>query len=404
MILLQSNGRAKTFRGQNYAGCGDFQQTSFGKDFRPTNVQTVNGALQEGWRMVTPYWDTSTQVKVCAFDAQETLVSDDGVACNTPAGRSKPECGCGPNLQFCYGPGSVTINPIRGAMREQLARLVDEVTTQGKPYTDLITTTRASENGVLSFWRRNLAPNVSLNTTYNAPAPEEELTNKGWSDETWTSVDRKGLHAGVLTLPAFLLRFQTDRGRANRFRIDFMCEHFVPPEQPETSNCDPSDPDLTKRCVCSYCHSKLEPMAAHFGLFSEAGTTMMTDPETFPPFNESCKNKTNGFCGRFYVPKGPRAGFLQALEFADAHPEIEANVNAGPRELAQQIIDNGVFAQCTVKRVFSHFVKREIRAQGATTDELALFDQLVKSFAESGYSFPMLVHEIVNLPQYRRAR
>lgn len=404
VILLTSGGRAKTYRGTITSGCGDFEHTSFGANFRPTNVQTVNGALQEGWRMVTPYWDTTTSVKVCAFDAQETLVSDDGVPCNTPAGRAKVECGCGPNLRFCYGPSNATVTPVRNALREQLARAVDEVTTGGKPYTDLVLSTNAAENGKLAFWRQHLAPNVSLNTTYNEPAPEEQISQKGWADDTWTTVDRKGLHAGVLTLPAYLLRFQTDRGRANRFRIDFMCEHFVPPEQPSTENCDPADPDLTKRCVCSYCHGKLEPMAAYFGLFAEAGTTMMTDDSVFPLFNESCKNKTSGFCGRFYVPKGPRAGWLQALEFADAHPEYEANATGGPRALAQSTIDSGIFAECAVKRTFSHFVKRDIRAQGATTDELELLSSLTQSFVDSSYSFPMLVHAIVSLPQYRRAR
>jgi hypothetical protein len=404
VILLTSGGRAKTYRGSITAGCGDFQHTSFGKAFRPTNVQSVNGFLQEGWRLVTPYWDTSTQLQVCAFDAQETLVSDDGVACNTPAGRAKPECGCGPNLRFCYGPGNVTLGAVRSALREQLARAVDEVTTGGKPYTDLLLSSEAPENGVLSFWRRNLAPNVSFNATYNDRAPEEPVTNRSWSDSSWTALDRKGLHAGVLTLPAYLLRFQTDRGRANRFRIDFSCEHFVPPEQPSNQGCDPADPDLTKRCVCSYCHAKLEPMAAHFGLFAEAGSTMMTDPKVFPPFNEACKNKTSGFCGRFYVAKGPRAGWLQSLEFADVHPELETNAKAGPRALAEQLIASGAFARCTVKRTFSYLVKRELRAQGATTDELALLEELSQSFVGSGYSFPLLVHQIVSLPQYRRAR
>jgi hypothetical protein len=296
------------------------------------------------------------------------------------------------------------VNAIRDSMREQLALMVDAVTTAGKPYTDLLTSTQAPENGKLAFWRKNLAPNVSINTTYNAPAPGEQISTKTWTDDTWTTVDRKGLHAGVLTTPSYLLRFQTDRGRANRFRIDFMCEHFVPPEQPSTQGCDPADPDLTKRCVCSYCHSKLEPMASHFGLFAEAGTTMMTDPKTFPPFDDYCKNKTSGFCGRFYVASGPRAGYLKPLEFADAHPEFEQNANAGPRALAQEMIDNGVFAQCTVKRTFAYLVKRDIRAQGATTDELALLDELSKSFIDSSYSFPELVHQIVSLPQYRRAR
>ncbi len=406
--LLTSGGRAKTYRGSIDAGCGDFEQTAFDaakpKDFRPTGVALVGGFKQEGWRMVTPYWDATTQVKVCAYDAQETVVSDDGKPCNSEAGRAKPECGCGPGLSYCYGSATATANPIRNALREQLGRNVDDVTSGASAYTDLLLSTKAYENGKIAFWRRNLAPNVSINTTYNVPAPGEQITNKAWSDDTWAPIDRKGLHAGVVTLPAYLLRFQTDRGRANRFRVDFMCEHFVPPEQPNMNGCDPNDADLTKRCVCSYCHQKLEPMAAYFGLFSEAGTTQMTDKTIFPDFNESCKNKTTGFCGRFYVPTGPRAGFLQALEFADTQPTVEANVKAGPRAWAQEVIDTGIFAQCSVRRVFKHFMKRDIRAQGAATDETSLLGSLTQTFIDSGYSFPLLVHDVVSLPQYRRVR
>jgi hypothetical protein len=402
VLLITSLGTSKTLRGVSGAGCGDFEQTSFGPDKQPTNVQTVNGALQEGWRMVTPYWDTSTQIKVCAFDAQETKVSNDGVPCNSIAGRSKKECGCGPNLSFCYAPSNATANPIRESLREQLARAVDRVTSGGNPYTELLTSKLADENGYISFWRRNLAPNVSISQTYNAPASSEPLSNKGWGDADWSSFDRGGIHAGVVTLPAYLLRFQTDRGRANRFRIDFMCETFVPPEQPDTTGCDPGAADLTDRCTCRYCHQKLEPMAAWFSRFTEAGSTQMLESD-FPSFNENCK-KSSSFCNRFYVTKGERAGWLLQFEFANAHPEYEQNASAGPGGFAQEIIDNGVFAQCAVKRMFSYLVKRDIRAQGATTDELTLLNTLVQSFQDNDYSLPMLVHDIVGLSAYRRAR
>ena len=37
-------------------------------------------------------------------------------------------------------------------------------------------------------------------------------------------------HAGVLTSPAYLLRFQTHRARANRFHVSFLCQPFVAPD------------------------------------------------------------------------------------------------------------------------------------------------------------------------------
>lgn len=404
-LQLQAQSRAKKFRGSNTASCGNFEQTEFGPDFRPINVPTgPDGFKHEGWRMVTPYWDPSIQIKVCAYDAQETIVSDDGVACDSVAGNNEAECGCGPNAMFCYGPGQLSAIAIRASLREQLNLAVDDVTAGGLPYTDLVLSTKARQDGKIALWKRHLANNLSFNKTYNVADPDEEIADKEWTDTTWTEVDRKGLHAGVLTLPAYLLRFQTDRARANRFRIDFMCEYFVPPENPSTVGCDVGAPDLTERCTCEYCHEKLEPMAAHFGLFAEAGTTQMTDAAMFPSYNEACKDNKSGLCNRFYVTSGDRAGWLLPFEWAEAHPEYETNITAGPRKLAEEIIDSGVFAQCAVKKAFTHFVKRDIRAQGDATDEYALLLSLADDFQASGYSFPVLVQKITALSQYRRTR
>ena len=40
--------------------------------------------------------------------------------------------------EFCYGPRALVALPILDGLREQLNRKVDEVTTGGKPYTDLL--------------------------------------------------------------------------------------------------------------------------------------------------------------------------------------------------------------------------------------------------------------------------
>jgi hypothetical protein len=403
-LRIQSTTKGKTFRGGDGNGnCGDFQHTQFDPAF-PGQFRPKPG-VAEGWRMVAPYWDPATPVKVCAFDAQETA-SDEGVACNTPEAINKKGCGCGPDLRFCYGPSSVTSKLILSSLREQLGRAVDDVAA-GAPYTDMLLSTKAWQNGAIAFWKKHLADNLSFNVTYNAPDPDEEIASKAFTDETWTLVDRKGLHAGVLTSPGYLLRFQTARGRANRFRITFMCEYFVPPAELEpAAGCDDATTDLTQRCNCQYCHSKLEPMAAFFGQFAEAGTTLMTDFSTFPRMNEDCKGKTSQFCRRFYVTDADahNAGSLIAYQYADVHADIEKNLEDGPRAMAQSIIDDGTFAHCTVRKVFTHLVKRDIRAQGAESEELALLETLASGFEQSSYSLPWLVREIVSLPQYRRVR
>jgi hypothetical protein len=413
-LTYHSNSRAKTYRGSPDAVCGDFAQELLGYEDNATKKPKYNtlagGIRQEGWREIIPYWG-GPKIKVCAFDAQETEVSSviAGAACSSVAGQAAIDCGCGKDLRYCFY-GKDSFEPIYAALREQLGRAVDDVVAGGAPYTDLLLSTKAYVNGPIAFWKRNLAPGSSWGGvgTYNIPDPQEEVpATLGWNDtDDWVQVDRNGLHAGILTLPIYLLRFQTGRGRANRFRIDFMCKTFLPPADIETpeSGCDPVSSDLTKRCTCRYCHEELEQKTASFGLFAEAGTTSMFENNLFPVFDEFCKGKQSGFCGRFYVTSksDPRAGYLLPYRFTDVHADYVELLEAGPRELAKQIIEDGTFAQCTVRRVFAHFVKREMRTQAPTDDESLLLGELANAFAVDGYSFPELVRSVVSLPQYRR--
>ena len=420
---LQSTGRARTYRGALGALCSDYEQTHFvtlpdgstNYEPDPAYVVVTAGVKDEGWRWVTPYWSPSTPIKVCAYDAMETLtVPLAGVqtSCGDFRTNGNRLCGCGPNLQFCYS--SVADAAITSAMREQLALSIDDLSVGGQPYTDILLSTQAYENGVLSFWKRNLASNLSLTNTYITPDPDEEIADLDWSDGSWTQIDRKGPHAGVVTLPAYLLRFQTDRGRANRFRIDFACEFFIPPAtlSPQPG-CDPGAADLTQRCNCQYCHATLEPLAAYFGLFSEAGTTVTTDTRIFPLVNPACVSANpSAMCSRFYVTHADahNPGSLLTRQWADVHPEYldhmvgGGDVPAGPRQWARQLIADGTFAQCTVKRMFSYFMKRDMHVAGDQSDDLDLLQSLADGFQSSNYSLPWLVQQVVTLPEYRRVR
>lgn len=405
-----TTGRAKLYRGDAAAVCGDYEQKDFDpafpNEFRPINVTPdAQGVKREGWRMVRPYWAPDTTVKVCAYDAQEGLTGASGkvtVACNTPEAGPAATCGCGPNLRHCFGGGSAAL--ILQSMREQLARSVDDVTTGGRPYTDILLSTKAWVDGRLAFWKKYFGSYGQ--GTYNIPDPAEEIPTKDFTDTTWVQVDRKGLHAGVITLPAYLLRFQTDRGRANRFRIDFMGEYFVPPAKLDPApGCSTTSSDLTERCNCQYCHQKLEPLASHFGQFAEAGTTLMTDLARFPRTKADCVSaKPSAFCSRFYVTNAEahRPGSLLTYQFTDTHPDFVPALEGGPRKLAQQIIQDGTFSRTVVRRMFLQLAKRDLRVEGEKTDELDLLDRLSKGFEAAGFNLKWLVREIVKLPAYRR--
>lgn len=431
---ISSTGKRRIYRGvtdlvttAHGAQCGDFEQTQFDPafpgEFRPhpdhivyENRGTSTETRQEGWRWVEPYWAPGTQLKVCAYDAQHTPTATIGsganartVSCGHSDADGRRECGCGPNLQWCQPPSAALVEtPIRNALREQLGLQVDEVTVGGRPYTDLLLSTSAWQNGKIAFWKRHLVDHYNLSLTYNVADPGEEILDLPFTDDTWVKVERGPMHAGVLTLPAYLLRFQTDRGRANRQRIAFECEHFATPAVlPVVEGCSTTSDDMMARCGCQYCHAVLEPLAARFGKFAEAGTTLMTDAARFPDELASCRvNSPNAFCRRFYVTEqgAHRRGFLQPLQFADLYPNIQQAFDEGPRGRAEQIIESGAFARCTVRRVFSHLAKRELRVMGESADELELMQTLASGFRENGYSYPWLVEQVVNLPQYRRIR
>lgn len=430
--LLSSTGRRRTYRGAtdvstpaNGSQCGDFEQTQFvaGGAFvpAPAGIRTtvVNGVTvkQEGWRWVTPYWST-TPVKVCAFDAQETETVTLGtgtaartLSCGNYETNGNVACGCGAGLKFCYGPAAQVRTVIAAAAREQLGRLVDRVSTGGQPYTDLVLTRTVPVNGPLAFWKKNLASNLSVNRVWAMPDPTEPLPNKAFSDATWTDIDRgTDLHAGALTTMGYLLRFQTNRGRGNRYRIDFECETYVPPsrlEVPATDGCDASSDDLTKRCTCRGCHRGLEPLASHWGQFAEAGVSLLTNVTTWPRTKASCVGSTNALCNRFYVTNtdADNPGALLPYQYADTqHADITSALAGGPRKRVNESLTNGTFARCAVKRAWTSLMKRDMRLSGADADELTTLDTLATGFKTNNYSYPWLVEQIVSQPQYRRVR
>ena len=151
-------------------------------------------AYLDGWVERTPYWDppscssnsecasrtcsggTCTKIKVCALDAKENQAwSPIGTAdplldsCNDLNGSSRPGCGCGPNLNYCW---ARDVEPlIRASLRDQMERLIEDVTTGDLTYSQMLTTKRTYYNGPLYHWKRYLAQMTPLNQTFNRYFP-----------------------------------------------------------------------------------------------------------------------------------------------------------------------------------------------------------------------------------------
>ena len=431
VYFVSSTTKRKLFRGGDGThNCQDKPQSALGYDANgmpiaePMGVDGTGPYFAEGWVAVHPYWDANpgASIKVCAFDAQETETYtlpagnvDAGThTCDDLFAVSKAaSCGCGPNLTYCMLTSAVQ-STVLSSMREQLLRLVDDHTSGALPYSELLTTKRSWINGPLVHYFTYLAPRQSLARTQNwhsaadGPLPAMPFIEK----DKWVEVKREDPHSGILTLPAYLLRFQTNRGRANRYRIAFEGQYFEPPAATDTG-CNKEGEDLTQRCVCRNCHIALEPLAAHFGQFVEAGTTALRDfTREFATF-KSCQQSgpllSTAWCDRYYAPAPDavdpdiRPYRLKALRFADKdHETIQPNFDGGPVELAKADIASGVFHQVATRHMFELLMKREPNLDATSADyEGEMLDEIAKEFA-SHDNLKLLVTRLVKLPMYRR--
>lgn len=360
--------------------------------------------------------------------------------CGSSSGGLHTTCGCGKDLRWCFQ-GSVQTD-VMTDMTEQLLRVVDRSTVGGKPYTDVLETPVSYVNGRIAWYLQHLSSaNNQSGGIWSLPdtdvrfvAPAEvggagpgAMPQLSYSDRNWYRVERGRDHAGVLTLPAYLLRFQTNRSRANRFRVDFLCNYFIPPDQLADAppSCNGDTADLMRKCNCRLCHATLEPLASRWGRFAEAGITRLDTDAGFPDEDPKCapypdggvtSNGRDARCVRFYVNNNAYdeglsvasgyGGKLKTQLYGDLHTMLVANMSEGPRGLRADFIDNANhdLAHCTVRRLFAHFIRREMRTNGADNDEAQLLETLASEFHSSSYDVPKLVHRLVSLEQYRRQR
>ena len=411
-LAIPAQNRRNIYRGGNVA-CRD-EPAEFDREGNIVTIEEPDPAFpdrtvrREGYVEVEPYWAPGTTVKVCAFDAQ---VAEQGTNPRNPNARvncragAAQDCGCGPGLSFCFT--LQTMQRVVRMMTEQLLQTVDAVVAADRPYTDLVLGTETVVNGPLVHYFTYQTA-TGINFVAARPDPGYALPEIGFDEEDWLPVTTSGLHAGVLTLPGYLLRFQSDRGRANRFYNAFLCQSFqAPPEGLPASSDDCHDePDLTKRCGCAYCHVAVEPAAMHWGRWSEAGLAEL-DTETFPIEQPACatpRGANSPLCRRFYLtaanhPKEePYLGTLLPYVFGDDHPDRAEIIEAGPRRLAQQAVDSGRFANCTVRKLWTRLLGRAPRP-----DEDPTIAELASDFAAGGYVVRDLARTLVTRREYVEA-
>lgn len=409
-----SSGRRTKYRGADEI-CQDKPQTDIDKDYvlgAVPNCEQVGDACLDGWVELVPYWHTPADgsIKVCAFEAQiaeEGLNGSNLLPCDYRGANGSAECGCGPNLRWCYT-GTME-NIVLNAMQEQLLLSVDQVTVGSAPYSSMLTSTTGYTNGTLQFWKKHLAPMANLTKAYgdwsegDAPLANDPVA----TDTTWTVEQRGPQHSGILTENAYSLRFQTNRARANRFRIIFEGQYFQPPSIEDGNDCDVADPDITERCTCKQCHQVLEPLAAAFSQTALAGSGLI---DALPEFEESCIGSNNINCRRFYETKedGAKPGWLHRLQYADdetpTHAAIQAYVEAGLPALTGPVIGSGTFARSMVIHLWTHFMGRPPILDPLDPNvETAQISALAQQLRDDD-DFRGIIKSIVSLDEYRRSR
>lgn len=392
--------------------CGDFEAT-FDSNGELVLQYDENGYIQEGWVWANPYWDPGNQIKVCAFEAQPDLVSPWGTPCDGYDGRYDPHCGCGPNLAWCdtnLSPPTGDWSPVQDSMAEDLNQRVFHVINQNLSYIELLTGRTAFVNGPLAHFYKYMI-RIPAHVRYNdLPIDPDLLPDIPFTDmDTWIPVELGPEQSGILTSPVFLTKFQTNRGRANRFYNAFMCQPFQPPDD-GLPGLDVSDVtlDLAQRSGCKYCHTILEPAASHWGRWAEYGAGYL-EPERYPQYNPDCEwcalsgNSCSPECARYYVvdplnsEEDPYIGWLKPYEFLQG--EHHSNLEQGPKLLVQTGLVDGRLPKCVSSNTATWLLGRNLQL-----DEARWVDELAIGFTSTEYDYKELVKMIVTSDLYRRVR
>ncbi len=244
------------------------------------------------------------------------------------------------------------------------AYLISHIVAENKPFSSILTTQETIMTGRYGYFLGNIGKDALK--TY----PDQSIQDIGHQIITSGSavdakhywIKRGGLHAGILTTPAFQILTNGRRAKANRAFETFLCKKFT---VPEGAQADPSDanPDLTKRTYCAYCHRTLEPMAAFFNKWPDVGTTKYI-------YNG---NKTVNDTGRFNGLQG-----------------------AGAVAFGKILSETDGFDECSIKRAFEFLNGRKMSFYESENR----LEPLVTAFRASEKNLRLTIKAMVLAPEF----
>ena len=358
-----------------------------------------------------PYWNAGgATVNVCAIEAQTRTENPwTQESCTTARFTGDRSCGCGENMRRCEAPNGATHNDRVAGFNQEPELIADAVVRRDEPYFNILTTRRSFVNGPLSQLYRDAQQGVGV-FSLSAPAAQEALPDVAYADkDTWKEYVRGPQHSGVLTSPAYLYRFPTQRARVNHFYSSFLCKAFVPSSNrpPPAEDACNRENNLAKRCACKDCHATIEPTGAHWGRFAERGALYL-EPSRFPRYDPKCEacalsgnTSCNGECAQYVMQAydGEGAESLGRLtSYLYRTPEEEQNIEGGPQVLVQRMLQTGAMERCVVQRVWREFLGRPMSNQ----EQVLYLDTFANDFARDNYRLKGLIERLLLSDAYRR--
>jgi hypothetical protein len=276
-------------------------------------------------------------------------------------------------------------------------------------YLELLTESPSFVNGPLAFYLRHQSAFDRTIDMKPLATPLTQMPQLDYTDkDTWIQLDAGPHHAGLLTSAAYLLRFQTNRSRANQYYTEFLCQPFQAPSGglPVPSDEEAQETDLQKRPGCNYCHAELEPASSYWGRWNEVGTGYF-DPLKYPAFDQACLACAQGtggcssHCNNHYIvdAESPSEtgyfGWLRPYLFLyQAHLDF---VEGGPRMLVLKTSVDDRLPKCLSRKVSTWLMGRAVLSK-----EESWLAELSLKFVQGGMKFRELVKDIVLSEMYRR--
>ena len=358
---------------------------------------------------------------------------DEPISCHSALSLTMSiDCGCGPGLEYCT-PGIDGGNdprafafpnrtplgldqPIDNVPQnvsawhklwwaQEAVHLLTYLFAGDRDFREILTGRYSLVNGPLVQFYRAIAPAscCGREKAFGMTQETEPLFDSKalpnllpWDVGTWRLVADRGSHAaGILTTPAFLMKFASRRARAALLYNAFLCKSFVAGNQQLVPS---TEPNLMIRPGCATCHATLEPLAAYFSR-GRGDPVDLPAGLAVPAAQLSVQAQRGGqAAGILREPSTTRhfpmttAGLLRG-----AYASIE-HAAAGPIGAGSTVANSPEFAQCAVERVTSSFLGRPLNS-----DDEAMVKALTSEFVNQGFRMRSLVRAIVKSPLYQRA-